>query len=72
MFLFIQGIVSLSEKHFSIEKCFSSQMALITVNKLTYGYNRNYFIPFKNSTQVSGKSVNTPVAPDLFNNVSYI
>ena len=31
-----------------------------------------YFCFFKNSTPVSGKSVNTPVAPDLFNNASYI
>ena len=32
----------------------------------------HYFCFFKNSTPVSGKSVNTPVAPDLFNNASYI
>lgn len=30
----------------------------------------DYFCFFKNSTPVSGKSVNTPVAPDLFNNAS--
>ena len=54
----------LGEKRSKITTNFDRSFLLLL---LTY-----YFCFFKNSTPVSGKSVNTPVAPDLFNNASYI